>query len=87
MAFWAKVRADERPSVGSLGSGSGHPVENNRNLPVEAKTRKLTYAEAARASRVVRLQNEMISDGQAPDGEALERCKAYALKKETIQFH
>ena len=53
-------------------------VENNRNLQVEAKTPKLTYAEAVRASRAVRLQNELISDGQTHDGEALERCKAYA---------
>ncbi len=30
-------------------------VENNRNIPVEAKTPKLTYAEAVRASRAVRL--------------------------------
>ena len=56
-------------------------VENNRNLPVEAKTPKLTYAEAVRASRAVRLQNELISEGQTPDGETLGRCKAYALKR------
>jgi len=59
-------------------SSNEERVENNRNLPVEAKTPKLTYAETVRASRAVRLQNELISKGQTPDGEALERCKAYA---------
>lgn len=62
----------------NVSSSNEERVENNRNLPVEAKKQKLTYAEAVRASRAVRLQNELISDGQAPDGEALERCKAYA---------
>ena len=62
----------------NVSSSNEERVENNRNLPVEAKTRKLTYAEAVRASTAVRSQNELISDGQAPDGEALERCKAYA---------
>ena len=62
----------------NVSSSNEERVENNRNLPVEAKKQKLTYAEAVRASRAVRLQNELISEGQTPDGEALERCKAYA---------
>ena len=53
-------------------------VENNKNLPVVTKTPKLTYAEAVRVSRAVHSQNELINTGQTPNGEALERCKAYA---------
>ncbi len=48
----------------NVSSSNEERVENNRNLPVEAKTSKLTYAEAVRASRAVCLQNELISDRQ-----------------------
>ena len=58
-------------------SSNEERVGNNRNLPVVAKTPKLTYAEAVRVSRAVHSQNELISEGLTPDGEALERCKAH----------
>jgi len=50
----------------------------NRNLEVVAKTPKLTYSEAVRVSRAVHSQNELTSEGQTPDGEALERCRPHA---------
>jgi len=53
-------------------------VENNGNLPVVAKTPKLTYAEAVRVSRAVHSQNKLIGKGQTIDGETLERCKTHA---------
>ena len=38
----------------NVSSSNEERVENNRNLPVEAKTRKLTYAEGVRSSKAVR---------------------------------
>jgi len=44
-------------------SSNEERVENIGNLPVIAKTQKLTYAEAVRVSRAVNSQNALIGKG------------------------
>jgi len=47
----------------------------------------LFNASSSNEERVENNRNELISGRQSSDGKALERCKAYAHKNETIQFH